>query len=179
MSDTVLIALALLCIAFVAGAYLWFHRSSPDTSGAPFLPKPVLNRMEAKLFRQIEHRLPEGVRCLAQVSYGEMLRTKDRGRLMTVNARRADIVLVDESFAVLAVFEYQGMGHKGFGGYARARAKRGDAAKRAALQEAGLPLIEIPAEFSTATIDAALAEVLPKGRPADSATGPGTGEAAL
>ena len=142
-----------LLMAFVPASRRWPGAARPAPGTAGFVPRPVLNRQEARLFRQIETRLPRGYRVLAQVSYGEMLRCDDRARFLTINARRADFVLVDAGFNVVAVIEYDGPGHNGYTKRARDRAALGDSRKTHALQEAGLTLLRVPAEYSPAALD--------------------------
>ncbi|WP_419738556.1 DUF2726 domain-containing protein [Ruegeria sp.] len=131
-----------------------------------FVARAILNRQEAKLYRRIEARLPKGLRLMAQVCYGEMLCCRDRSRFLTINARRADLVVVDAGFNVVAVIEYQGRGHNGptksRSSRAGLRAGLGDRRKKAALEEAGLTLIAIPAEYDTRTIERAMDLILPK-----------------
>ena len=158
---TVLAALLLLACA----ALLWViarRSAAPAAADAPaFQAKPLLNRTEARLFRMIAHRVPKGTHVMAQTSYGEMLRCDSPAKFFTINARRADMVICDRAFNVLAVIEYQGSGHYGGAGSRAVRARRGDTHKRRALQEAGILLLEIPAAFDAATVEAALGIVFP------------------
>ena len=90
---------------------------------ARFTSKAVLNKTERRLFdmlvRVVRDMRPDA-RVLAQVSYGEFLRSKNKKAFWSINARRADFLIVDAEFAPLAVVEYQGRGH--FGSSRRARA---------------------------------------------------------
>ena len=126
-------------------------------SGAGFRAKALLNRSEARLYRMIIHRLPKGYRLMAQVSYGEMLAHANPRHYHEVAARRADMVITDKGFSVVAVIEYQGAGHSGFTAADAIRIRRGDRLKRAALEAAGLVLIEVPRVFSAKTIDEMMA----------------------
>ncbi len=158
------VLLVLSCgLVFVAFRLLRALRDRPDEPA--FRANPLLNRPEAKLYRMIAHRLPKGYHLMAQVSYGEMLRCASAAKFLTVNTRRADIAITDRAFNVIAVFEYQGPGHYGRNVQSALRARRGDAAKRRALDEAGIPLIDIPKHFDATTVDAALAVIFPAEAP--------------
>jgi len=50
---------------------------------------------------------------VCQVSYGEFLSCNNRQKFFSINAKRADFVVYDTRFRVLAVVEYQGDGHYG------------------------------------------------------------------
>ncbi len=147
----------------VAVGLLRAVRDRPDEPA--FRPKALLNRPEAKLYRMIAHRLPKGYHLMAQASYGEMVRCASTAKFLTVNTRRADIAITDRAFNVIAVFEYQGPGHYGRSVQSALRARRGDTAKRRALEEAGIPLIDIPKDFDAPTVDAALAVIFPAETP--------------
>lgn len=131
-----------------------------EAQSASFQPKALFNRPEAKLYRMIEHRLPKGYRLMAQVSYGEMLKSSDLRRFHQINARRADMVIVDAGFNVVAVIEYHGVGHRGPGRSALLYSRRADLFKRQAIAEAGLLLIEIPSRFTPATVAQALQPIV-------------------
>jgi len=131
-----------------------------EAQSASFQPKALFNRPEAKLYRMIEHRLPKGYRLMAQVSYGEMLKSSDLRRFHQINARRADMVIVDAGFNVVAVIEYHGVGHRGPGRSALLYSRRADLFKRQAIAEAGLLLIEIPSRFTPATVARALQPIV-------------------
>jgi len=143
----------------VLGMRVWRRRTVHGN--ATFRPKPILNRPEAKLYRMIEHLLPSGYRLMAQVSYGEMMKSSNLTKYHQINARRADMVIVDRGFNVVAVIEYRGAGHKGYNVNAANYARRGDRVKRISAQEAGLQYIEIPKNFTTATVRAVLLNIFP------------------
>ena len=64
-----------------------------------------------------------------------------------MNAKRTDMIVVNEDFHVIAVIEYQGSGHFGQTKKSRSNSLRRDRQKQKALKEAGIPLYEIPASF--------------------------------
>ncbi|MCY4288580.1 MAG: DUF2726 domain-containing protein [Aestuariivita sp.] len=143
-------------MAFIAFRPL---RGPASVSGGLFQAKPLMNRPEAKLYRMIEHRMPDGYRLLAQVAYAEMVTSKDLQRHFQINARRADMVMVDKGFNVVAVIEYHGAGHWGQNARSAAVARRADRIKRQALEEAGLPLLTIAQNFTAGNIDSKLDQV--------------------
>ena len=117
-------------------------------SGVAFRHRPVLNKEERRAFLLVESFLADcapGYRILAQISLGEVLSVVDDGlsrreaerAFLAVNAKRLDLGIVDDGFALVAAIEYHGSGH--FQGNARVR----DAVKREALRSAGVPLVEI------------------------------------
>jgi hypothetical protein len=117
-------------------------------SGVGFRQRPILNKEERRAFLLVESFLADcapGYRILAQISLGEVLSVVDDGlsrreaerAFLAVNAKRLDLGIVDDGFALVAAIEYHGSGH--FQGNARVR----DAVKREALRSAGVPLVEI------------------------------------
>lgn len=112
-----------------------------------FTRAKLLNRPETQLYKLLVRDVPQGWVVMCQVSYGAMVANKSFGRYSTINAKRADFVILDTDLAVRAVIEYQGTGHFGFSTQGRKRAKASDAVKRKALREAGLLLIEVPAKI--------------------------------
>ena len=124
----------------------------PDAP-ASFYAKPLLNRTETRLFHRIAARLPGDLRLMAQVSLGEMVRTRDRKRFFTINARRAKIVIVDTELNVRAALTVSGAA-RGAGN------RRGDIARHRALQEAGIPLIDIDRTWTPDQIHRALDDIM-------------------
>ena len=99
-----------------------------------FTARPLLNRSEIKLRSTIARMLPRGFLLMAQVSYGEMLANKSRSRYLTVNSKRADMVICDYDFNPLVVIEYQGAGHNGTSWRSLIDTRRRDRKKRIALK---------------------------------------------
>lgn len=114
--------------------------------GADFSIQPLLNRSEARLFRELDRIV---IRCnphwqvMAQVSLGEILRSRDIEAYKCVNSKRVDLLLVDENCRPRHVVEYQGGGHHQ--GTAAAR----DAVKKEALRRAGIGYCEVVAGQTT------------------------------
>lgn len=106
--------------------------------GARFTARPILNRAEFKRYAWLE-TWSRGTpyRVFAQVSYGEVLACADDAAFAAINAKRADMMIVDAHGMPVAAVEYQGTGHW------KGDAKGRDAVKRAALASAGVALIEL------------------------------------
>ncbi|CAG1003375.1 MAG: DUF2726 domain-containing protein [Rhizobiaceae bacterium] len=113
---------------------------------AHFSPQPLLNRSEARLFRELD-RLVLGLKpdwqVMAQVSLGEILRSPQAAAYGCINSKRVDLLIVDEHCQPRHVIEYQGGGHHQ--GTAAAR----DAVKKEALRRAGIGYHEIVGGSST------------------------------
>ncbi|RAK69007.1 DUF2726 domain-containing protein [Phenylobacterium kunshanense] len=114
--------------------------------GATFTIQPVLNRGEARLFRELDRavtaRNPDW-QVLAQVSLGEILRSRDAAAYGCINAKRIDLLLMDEACRPRHAIEYQGAGHHQTAAAAR------DAVKKEALRRAGVGFHEVVAGQTT------------------------------
>lgn len=114
--------------------------------GAHFTIQPLLNGSEARVFKDLDRFV---IACnpawqvMAQVSLGEILRCKDREAFSCINAKRVDLLLVDEDCQPRCVIEYQGVAHHQ--GTAAAR----DAVKKEALRRAGIGYHEVVAGHTT------------------------------
>ena len=111
---------------------------------ADFKAQPLLNKSEARLFKAIDKQvlgLRPDWQVMAQVNLGEILRCADKDAYACVNAKRVDLLIVDEECRPLHAIEYQGGGH--FKG-AHATAAR-DAVKKEALRRAGIGYVEVVA----------------------------------
>lgn len=110
--------------------------------GATFAIRPLLNKREARLFRELD-RIVIGCnpawQVMAQVSLGEILSSRDAEAYSCINAKRVDLLLVDGDCRPRHAIEYQGGGHHQ--GTAAAR----DAVKKEALRRAGIGYHEIVA----------------------------------
>ncbi|GHD15605.1 DUF2726 domain-containing protein [Tianweitania populi] len=114
--------------------------------GADFTVQPLLNKGETRLFRELDRLVSElnpEWRVMAQVSLGEILRSRDAEAYRCINAKRVDLLLVDEDCRPRHVVEYQGSGHHQ--GTAAAR----DAIKKEALRRAGIGYHEVLAGHTT------------------------------
>jgi uncharacterized protein DUF2726 len=116
---------------------------------AEFKAQPLLNKSEARLFKAMDKMVielaPPGWQVMAQVSLGEILRCDDKEAYWCINAKRVDLLIVDEECRPLHAIEYQGGAH--FKG-AHATAAR-DAVKKEALRRAGIGYHEVPAGHMT------------------------------
>jgi hypothetical protein len=113
---------------------------------AEFIARPLLNQSEARVFDelcQIVSRCRPDWRVMAQVSLGEVLRSRDTEAFSCINSKRVDILLVDEASWPRHAIEYHGGGH--YQGTAAAR----DAVKKEALRRAGVGYHEVVAGKTT------------------------------
>jgi hypothetical protein len=114
--------------------------------GADFSIQPLLNKSEARLFWELDRLVQarnSGWQVMAQVSLGEILRTKAKDAYGCINAKRVDLLLVDGECQPIAAIEDQGGGHHQ--GTAAAR----DAVKKEALRRARIGYHEVIAGVTT------------------------------
>ena len=107
---------------------------------ANFTIQPLLNRSEVRVFKELDRMVigcNPGWQVMAQVSLGEILRSKDADAYSCINSKRVDLLLVDENCLPRHAVEYQGHAHHQ--GAAAAR----DAVKKEALRRAGISYHEI------------------------------------
>lgn len=142
--DIQLIGLAVLiiCVVLVFVLPRLTKRIEPK-----FTQRPLLNKAERQLYDLMLNELPQGWVIMCQVSYGAVLANKSFKRYTRVNSKRADFMLFDKNLRPMLVVEYQGRGHFGNSKQSKERAIISDQIKREALQEAELPLFEVPAKF--------------------------------
>jgi hypothetical protein len=115
---------------------------------ADFAARPLLNQSEARVFEALSEivlRVRPEWRVMAQVSLGEILRSKDSHAFRCINAKRLDFLLVDQLCLPQLAIEYQGGGH--YQGTAAAR----DAVKKEALRRAGIGYLEVVEGKTTPT----------------------------
>ena len=102
--------------------------------GTDFSIQPLLNHSEARVFRELDRAV---IACnpqwqvMAQVSLGEIIRSKDAAAYGCINSKRVDLLMVDGDCRPRHAIEYQGHAHHQ--GTAAAR----DAVKKEALRRAG------------------------------------------
>jgi hypothetical protein len=114
--------------------------------GADFTVQPLLNRSEARVFRELDRMVIDrnpAWQVMAQVSLGEILRSKDADAYRSINSKRVDLLLMDEECLPRHAVEYQGGAHHQ--GTAAAR----DAVKKEALRRAGIGYHEVVAGHTT------------------------------
>ncbi|MEE4351017.1 MAG: DUF2726 domain-containing protein [Pacificimonas sp.] len=105
-----------------------------------FASQPLLSKREARVAAEAEAVLAEiapGWRVCPQVALGEAVQSPCKSAYLAVNAKRCDLIVVDENWRPVAALEYQGSGH-----YQKDAAAR-DAVKREALRRAGIGWIEV------------------------------------
>lgn len=114
--------------------------------GADFSIQPLLNKSETRVFKELDRYV---IACnptwqvMAQVSLGEILRSKDAEAYRCINSKRVDLLLVDGDCTPRHAIEYQGAAHHQ--GTAAAR----DAVKKEALRRAGIGYHEVVAGHTT------------------------------
>ena len=114
--------------------------------GANFTIQPLPNKSEARVFKELDRIVIScnpGWQVMAQVSLGEILRSKDAAAYRCINSKRVDLLLVDEDCQPWHAIEYQGGAHHQ--GTAAAR----DAVKKEALRRAGIGYHEVVACHTT------------------------------
>lgn len=113
---------------------------------ANFTVQPLLNRSEARVFRELDSMVlgcNPAWQVMAQVSLGEILRSKDADAYSCINSKRVDLLLIDENCQPRHAIEYQGAAH-----YQNAAAAR-DAVKKEALRRAGIGYHEVVGGHTT------------------------------
>jgi hypothetical protein len=114
--------------------------------GATFSAQPLLNKSESRVFHELDAIVtacnPSWL-VMAQVSLGEVLRSRSSEAYSCINSKRVDLLLVDENCRPRHVVEYQGGAHHQ--GTAAAR----DAVKKEALRRAGIGYHEVVAGRTT------------------------------
>lgn len=113
---------------------------------AHFTIQPLLNRSEARVFKELDRIVigcNPGWQVMAQVSLGEILRSKDALAYSCINSKRIDLLLVDEHCQPRHAVEYQGGAHH------QSTAAARDAIKKEALRRAGIGYHEVVAGHTT------------------------------
>ncbi|UVC10377.1 DUF2726 domain-containing protein [Rhizobium sp. TH2] len=113
---------------------------------ASFSAQPLLSKSEVRVYQDLDAFVtacnPRWL-VMAQVSLGEILKSRDAQAYSCINSKRVDLLLVDENCHPRHVVEYQGSGHHQ--GTAAAR----DAVKKEALRRAGIGYHEVVAGHTT------------------------------
>lgn len=108
---------------------------------ADFKARALLNKPERRLLGVIDGALADyspGWRAMGQVSLGEILWSEDKDAFWAINAKRVDLLIVDENCKPLHAVEFQGTGHHG-----SAETAARDAVKKEALRRAGIGYVEV------------------------------------
>ncbi|MBX5089808.1 DUF2726 domain-containing protein [Rhizobium lentis] len=108
-----------------------------------FTIQPLLNKSEARVFRELDSMVIGSWQVMAQVSLGEILRSTDADAYRCINSKRVDLLLVDSNCRPRHVIEYQGGAHHQSAAAAR------DAVKKEALRRAGIGYHEVVAGQTT------------------------------
>jgi hypothetical protein len=134
---------------------------------ATFKSQRVLNSSEARVFEALTQavlRYHPSWHALAQVSLGEVFSSEDPSAYSCINAKRVDLLIVDQNCMPKHAIEFQGAGH--FKGTAAAR----DAVKKEALRRSGIGYHEVMAGHTTPSDLRQLIERLVEKSPAGSNT---------
>jgi hypothetical protein len=130
-----------------------------------FETQPLLNEGETRLLYLLERVAADiggGFRVMAQTSLGEVIRPRPSGgpsgdvaqAYRAINSKRLDLAVFNRFGKLVVGVEYQGHGHY------RETAFMRDAIKREVLRKAGVPMLEVPAEYQPAKIAAEVHEIL-------------------
>lgn len=164
----ILIPIVLIALGLILFLVLRNKGDAEPGEGNPasYSAGPLLNRSEKALFAHLDAILADvfgpHLRIFVQVSYGEFLRGNTRAAHARINQKRADFLIADLEGNVVLVIEYQGSGHYGRSERSREKASRNDHVKRDALASAGIPLVEVPANFDRSMVLDLLKERLPR-----------------
>ena len=119
------LALVVLCIAGVEAM-----RRLKDAPRGRFAKRAVLTRNEQGMYWRIAATFPAPDHVIfGEVSFSALLRTKEGASRFSFSQKRADFVLMDKSFTVLAIIELDDASH--------AKKEASDAARDAMLAQAG------------------------------------------
>jgi hypothetical protein len=113
---------------------------------ATFAIQPLLNKSETRVFKELDRMVlacNPSWHVMAQVSLGEILRSRDAEAYSCINSKRVDLLLVDSDCQPRHAIEYQGGAHHQ--GTSAAR----DAVKKEALRRAGIGYHEVVAGHTT------------------------------
>lgn len=125
---------------------------------ATFKSRPLLNKPEKRLIAVIDKALAQdrpGWRTMGQVSLGEVLWSDDKEAFWAINAKRVDLLIVDEEFRPIHAVEFQGTGH-----HLSDETAARDAVKREALRRAGIGYVEVVSNQTPAQVRVLLQGVL-------------------
>ena len=129
---------------------------------ADFKARALLNKPERRLLSVIDSALLEhspGWRAMGQVSLGEILWSHDKDAFWAVNAKRVDLLIVDENCKPLHAVEFQGTGHHG-----SAETAARDAVKKEALRRAGIGYVEVVSGDTPAEVKEMVRKLVERGK---------------
>lgn len=121
-----------------------------------FYKRKLMNKEESYLYRKLENTIKRNKlehMVFAQVSFGEIIGSKDKAAYGCINSKRADFVIVTRYGDPLAVFEYQS------GAHYQGNAIQRDAVKKEACRKAGIAYFEITPGYSDSDIDICLKRI--------------------
>ncbi|EEW25923.1 DUF2726 domain-containing protein [Rhodobacter ferrooxidans] len=141
------------------------HAQMDAIAAVEFEVCTLLNREEARLLPVLESVIREvgdGHRVMAQTSLGEVIRPRQgfgsdadrQAAFASINSKRLDFAVFNRAGRLVAAIEYQGSGHY------QNRAFLRDSVKREAVRKAGVPYIEVDANFTAGEVTARLRRIL-------------------
>jgi hypothetical protein len=147
------------------------HDQLDAISAVRFETRPLLNKSEARLLPLLEsitRAHGDGHRLMAQVSLGEVLRPRPGSAsaekldaaYRSINSKRLDFAIFNRFGHLIAAIEYQGHGH-----HSHDQTFLRDAVKREAIRKAGVPYVEVPADFTTEGVTHQIKSILAPTRP--------------
>ena len=130
--------LVLLALVLLAGVIKLLDGLSPDkTTHGSFGPKQLVTPHEQGMYWRLVNAFPAPEYIvLTQVSFGALLTAHDGASRYSFSQKRADFVLTNKHFKVLAMIELDDSSHKG--------RERQDSHRDAMLIEAGYKVLRYP-----------------------------------
>ena len=120
-------------------------------SRVDFEPLPLLNLPEyeiLKILEKITREIDEGHRVMAQTSMSKIIKPWHK----SIASKRLDFLVIDDDCMPALAVEYQGSGHYGEDQCERETAKKNDAEKQRAIEEAGIEFLEILAYYNATSL---------------------------
>ncbi|MFY7835094.1 MAG: DUF2726 domain-containing protein [Novosphingobium sp.] len=117
---------------------------------ANFKARPLLNQSEKRLLAVVDRAVADARpdwRAMGQVSLGEILASEDKEAFWAINAKRVDLLIVDQEFRPIHAIEFQGSGH-----HLSTETAARDAIKKEALRRAGIGYLEVTSNQTPAQI---------------------------
>lgn len=131
---TLIAVLCVTIIVLVAMVAVYAFRGRAGASKGAFGRRPLMSAHEQKMYLRLVDVFPASdYAVLAQVSFGALLTAKEGASRNGFSQKRADFVLTDRSFKVLAVIELDDGSH--------ATREHQDAGRDAMLRQAGYKVI--------------------------------------
>jgi len=109
-----LAAAAFAVVFLVIIAAHWLRRSGASRRGGTFAPRQPLSKNEQAMFWRLTAAMPQPeFVVLAEVSFGALLQAKQGASHFSFTQKRADFLVLDKSFTVIAIIELDDASHRG------------------------------------------------------------------